>query len=89
MRTTVSINDRLLAEAKVVAAQTHRPLGSILDDALHVLLVQRSVARPSTSVLSLPTGGGTGFRPGVNLEDKEQLAELLGDNGNVSGNAHS
>lgn len=79
MRTTVNIDDHLLAEAKVLAARTSRPLGAILDDALRAMLRRdsRSTARP---VIELPTHGRGGLRPGVDLDDKDALAELLGDN---------
>lgn len=79
MRTTVNISDDLLAEAKLLATKTRRPLGSVIDDALRVLLKgQRADA--AGSAWSFPAGGGGGLRPGVNLEDREALADLLGDN---------
>ena len=79
MRTTVNIDSHLLAEAKSVAARTHRPLGSVIDDALRVLLVERAEIAGQEDFF-LPTDGRSGLRPGVDLEDKEHLAELLGDN---------
>jgi hypothetical protein len=79
MRTTVNIDPHLLSEAKAVAARTGRPLGAVLDDALRVLLVERA-DEAQRAEFSLPTGGGSGFQPGVDPLDKEQLAELLGDN---------
>jgi hypothetical protein len=78
MRTTVSIDDHLLSEAKQIAARSHRSLGQVIDDALRRMLTETSRTR-STSV-TLPIHGSGGLRPGVDLEDKEQLAELLGDN---------
>jgi hypothetical protein len=81
MRTTVNIDDALLAEAKSVAARTHRSLGSVFEEALRVLLVERAEARKTTASLSLPVGrASSGVWPGVDLEDKEHLAELLEDN---------
>jgi hypothetical protein len=79
MRTTVNIDSHLLAEAKIEAARTHRSLGAVIDDALRVLLVEHAshIERES---FSLPTDGRSGLRPGIDLEDKEQLADLLGDN---------
>lgn len=77
MRTTVSIDDNLLAEAKALAARTGRPLGAVVDDALRVLLIDRTSTR---APVEIPTYGGSGLQPGVDLEDKEALAELLGDN---------
>jgi Arc/MetJ family transcription regulator len=39
MRTTVNIDEHLLAEAKAEAARTKRSLGDVVDDALWVLLL--------------------------------------------------
>lgn len=78
MRTTVNIDDDLLRKARGISAQTRQPLGDIIDDALR-LMFERQVAL-SPSRVDLPTDGGSGLRPGVDLEDKESLADLLGDN---------
>ena len=79
MRTTVNVDDHLLAEAKQLAAKTHRPLGAVVDDALRVLLHRSGdTRRPERQ--SLPTDGGTGLQPGVDLDDRDAVAELLGDN---------
>jgi Ribbon-helix-helix protein, copG family len=78
MRTTVSIDDHLLAEAKQEAARSHRSLGAVIEDAL-----RRALSDDSGSVrapVELPTHGNGGVREGVDLDDKMQLAELLGDN---------
>lgn len=77
MRTTVNIDDHLLAEAKVLAARTSKPLGAVLDDALRAWFQARSADRPR---FELPTHGKGGLRDGVDLDDKESLAEVLGDN---------
>lgn len=75
MRTTVTIDDDLLRQAKLVAARTGRNLGDVVDDALRLLLVDRApVVRPD---VVLPTFGGSGLQPGVDLEDKDALAALL------------
>ena len=79
MRTTVNISDPLLAEAKELAARTRRSLGSIVDDGLRLLL-KRETAEAPQGDWAFPTSGGSGLQPGVNLEDKEALADLLGDN---------
>lgn len=78
MRTTLNISDDLLAEAKVLAVRTHRSIGAVVDDALRVLL-RRDEAHADTA-WTFPTTGRGGLQPGVNLEDAEALADLLGDN---------
>jgi hypothetical protein len=79
VRTTVNIDDYLLAEAKVLAARTSRSLGAVLDDALRALL-RRDAGQPDRGKFRLPTHGSGGLQPGVDLEDKEAVAELMGDN---------
>jgi plasmid stability protein len=78
MRTTVTINDHLLAEAKLVAARSHRSLGEVIEDALRRALNEPPESEPAR--VTLPAHGSGGLQPGVDLEDKEQLADLLGDN---------
>ena len=74
MRTTVNIDPELLAAAKELAARTRRSLGEVVDDALRLLLAERPADR---APVRLPVFGGSGLRPGVDLEDKDALAELL------------
>ena len=79
MRTTVTIEDHLLSEAKAIAARTHRTIGSVFEDALRQMLARADDPRLPAGAVSLPTDGGSGLQPGVDLENKEQIAELLGD----------
>lgn len=79
MRTTVNIDDQLLAEAKVLAARTSRSLGSVLEDALRAML-RRQDDKGGRREFRLPTHGAGGLQAGVDLDDKEALAELTGDN---------
>jgi hypothetical protein len=78
VRTTVNIDDDLLAEIKAISARTHRPPGDVIDDALRLMLARRK--NEQSGHVTIPTYGGGGLQPGVDLEDKEALAELLGDN---------
>lgn len=75
MRTTVTIDDDLLAGAKALALETRRSLGDVLDDALRLLMTRRDDC--ANAEVELPVFGGSGLRPGVDLEDKDALAELL------------
>lgn len=71
----MTIEDDLLRRAKESAARTGRSLGAVIDDALRAALVERAPG-PAERVV-LPTDGGSGLQPGVDLEDKEALAALL------------
>lgn len=81
MRTTVNIDDDLLAEAKILAARTSRSLGSVVEDALREMLSRADQNLERN--FRLQTHGSGGLRPGVDLDDKEALADALGDNGPV------
>ena len=74
MRTTVTINDDLLATAKSVARRRGYSLGRLVEDALRREVAQQSDPPPP----EVPTfRGGTGPQPGVNLRSNRALAELL------------
>lgn len=73
MRTTVTIDDALLTRAKVLAAQTHRTLGDVIDDGLRAVL-----SSPRRAAVALPDffyEGG--LVAGVDLYDRDALADLL------------
>lgn len=77
MRTTVNIDEHLLAQARRAATASRRSLGDVVDDALRMHLAERHQSRQDR--VELPTYGGSGLRPGVDLEDKEALSDLLED----------
>jgi hypothetical protein len=76
IRTTVTIDDRLLAEYKRVAADTHRTLSYVIQDALRETLARRREAAARQPV-RLPVIGAGGLRPGVDLDDNARTLELL------------
>ncbi len=80
MRTTVNIDDELLAQAKVIAAQSHRTIGSVLEDALRKLISEQAASVEAAYELPRLDFSRAGLQPGVDLQDKEAMAELLGDN---------
>jgi predicted transcriptional regulator len=80
MRTTVTIDDELLAQAKVIAAQTHRTIGSVLEDALRKLISEQIGSTGDAYELPRLDFSRAGLQPGVDLQDKDALADLLGDN---------
>ena len=74
MRTTVNIDDALLGQARELAVRSRRSLGDVVDDALRLLLGRET---SGVGAVELPTFGGSGLQPGVDLEDKDALAMLL------------
>jgi hypothetical protein len=74
IRTTVTIDDRLLKQAKLAALRSGRTVSDLVDDGLRLLLGRTKAADPS---VELPVFGGSGLRPGVDLEDRDGLAAVL------------
>lgn len=79
MRTTVNIDEHLLGEAKLIAARTHRTIGSVLEDALRRLLSDDAALRSDSEPYTLPDFSRGGLQPGVDLYDKDQIEALLDD----------
>jgi hypothetical protein len=75
MRTTLNLDDALLAEAKQVAARTGRSLAAVVEDALRESLHRRN--RPGVRTVELPVFGEGGLQPGVDLDDSAALLELM------------
>jgi hypothetical protein len=76
IRTTLTIDDSLLAEYKRVAAETHRTLSYVIQDALRETVARRREAAARQPV-RLPVIGGGGLQPGVDLDDNARLLELV------------
>ena len=76
MRTTIRLDDKLLADTKQLAAQTGRTLTSVIEDALREMLSRRarSAGRPP---VTLRTVSGQGLLPGVDLDDSASLLDLM------------
>src|SRR5688572_2608689 len=78
MRTTVDLDDFLLREAKVVARQNGVTLTSFIEDALRERLARRREAQAGKREwVSLPTNGGEGLQPGVDLDDSRALLDIM------------
>jgi hypothetical protein len=76
MRTTVRLDERLLAEAKKRAAETGRTLTAVLEDALRESLARRSGVKKRKAV-RLKTVTGDGIRAGCDLDDSAALLDLM------------
>ena len=78
MRTTVNIEDAQLRLAKELAERTNRTLGTVVTEALAMLLAYERGRPRRSGPIDLPVHDGKlGLRPGVDLEDKEALMDLL------------
>lgn len=80
MRTTIRLDDDLLAKAKELAARTGRTLTAVIEDALRAALAQgRRRKRPER--IELPTFGCGGPLPGVDLDDSAALLDVMESGG--------
>ena len=75
MRTTIRLDDHLLAQAKQLAAKTQRTLTAVIEDALREVLARRN--QPRKKLVSLPTYGGSGTRPGVDISNSAGLLDIM------------
>lgn len=74
MRTTVAIDDHLLARAKDRARERGTTLGRVIEDALRTELSRHASEDPP----AIPVfRGGGGLRPGVDLSSNRAIQELL------------
>jgi hypothetical protein len=75
-RTTIRLNEQLLDQAKRAGLDSGRTLTQVIEDSLRESLSRR---RPSTSgrKVVLPTFGGDGVQPGVDLSDSAGLLDLM------------
>jgi hypothetical protein len=76
MRTTIRLDDELLAQAKQHAARTGTTMTGLIETALRRVLAGRSDARPRSRV-RLTTIGGKGLLPGVDLDDSAALLDWM------------
>lgn len=75
MRTTVRLDDHLLAEAKALAARTGRTLTQLIEDSLRAALAARP--EPGSRTIDLPVVRGGRLRPGVNLDSMSDLLDEM------------
>lgn len=74
MRTTVAIDDHLLARAKDRARERGTTLGKVIEDALRTEL-NRPESGDGPPIPVFRAGGG--LRPGVDLSSNRAIQELL------------
>jgi putative antitoxin of VapBC-like toxin-antitoxin system len=76
MRTTIRLEDSLLAEAKRIAAENDITLTSVIENALRQSFAHQKRAGKRGKVRFTTSGKG-GLRPGVDLDDSAALLDLM------------
>ncbi len=79
MRTTINVDDRLLADAKRLAHESGKTLTAVIEDALRERLARRGSTGEREDTFRLHTFTGSGLRPGVDLDDSGALRDLMDD----------
>lgn len=83
MRTTIRLDDHLLAEVKRLAASTGRTITAVIEDALRETLARQQTNK-RRRLVRVTTVGGRGVQPGVDLDDSRGLIDLM-DAGDATG----
>lgn len=76
MRTTLTIDSQVLAEFKRRAAESHRTISGLIEDALREHL-SRERDQAATKALDFPIVSGGGVAPGVDLSSNAALADFV------------
>ena len=76
VRTTINIQDQALELCKRKAAETGRPLGDIVSEAILETYTERPASR-KRSRFNLPVAGEGGLMPGVDLDNSVALEDIM------------
>jgi hypothetical protein len=75
-RTTIRLDDDVLAQAKELAGRTNRTLAAVIEDALREVIARQD-EQQSARPLDLPTYGGGWVRPGVDIDNSAALLDIM------------
>ena len=76
MRTTIRLDDQLLAEIKQLANQSEKTMTAIIEEALRLMIAQRKQSAKRTPI-KLVTFDGNGLQACVDLDDSAALLDLM------------
>ncbi|MBN2295597.1 MAG: type II toxin-antitoxin system VapB family antitoxin [Pirellulales bacterium] len=78
MRTTIRLDDQLLADAKMLAAKSGKTLNAVIEDSLRAALARQAKEKGGGhKTVKLPRMSGEGLRPGVSLDSNADLFDLM------------
>lgn len=78
MRTTINVDDQLLASAKLRAGEQGTTLSGFIENALRETL-SVSIRRMEQQPIRLITAIGAGLKPGVDLDNHRSLRDIMDD----------
>ena len=78
-RTTVRLNESLLAQVKQLAEERHTTFTALVEESLRNLLSGVGAAKVPAPKKPLTTYGGSGLQPGVDLRDWSALMDVMED----------
>jgi hypothetical protein len=84
MRTTLRLDDRLLADVKKLAIDTGRTFTQVVEDSLRLALAQRKETK-RRKPLKLHTCGGKGLQRGVDLTSNAALQDVMDEHDGLVG----
>jgi hypothetical protein len=76
VRTTVRLDEGLMADVKRLAVDSGRTLTAVIEASLRETLARQAKPKKRARV-RLPTFRGGGVRPGVNLDNMAALLDLM------------
>lgn len=76
MRTTIDIDEQLLAYAKLQAVQQGCALKQVVEDALREFFSRHHLKQ---GVVKLETASGAGLKPGIDLDNSRGLSNIMDD----------
>jgi predicted transcriptional regulator len=76
-RTTIRLDDHLLAEVKELAIRSNRTLTAVIEDALREVIARQDQQGGAGEQAELPTYAGGWVRAGVDIDDSAALLDVM------------
>jgi hypothetical protein len=77
MRTTIRLNEALMRQVKRKALEQHKTFTAVVEDALAAWVQGGPVASRKKRRVRLPTSGGGGLLPGVDINNNASLFDRM------------
>jgi hypothetical protein len=77
MRTTIRLDEKLLREAKRLAAESGTTLTALIEESLRERIARKRAGTRARPAVRLHAVGKGGVRPGVDLDDSASLIDHM------------